>query len=131
MQPVPWDPPVALSPVEQAIVSRIKRAQLFVFLRQQRRVLFAAAFHAERAGDCPARRVGQPPQPPARLALAVLLQAYVGCSDDEVLEAPVMDRRWQLVLDCWDAERAPFSKGTYVAFRQWLITHDLDRRLIE
>ena len=131
MQPAPWDPPVALSPVEQAIVSRIKRARLFVFLRQQRHVLFSAAFQAELAGYYAASRVGHPPQPPARLALAVLLQAYVGCSDDEVLEALVMDRRWQLVLDCRDAERAPFSKGTYVAFRQWLIRHDLDRRLIE
>jgi hypothetical protein len=32
--------------------------------------------------------------------LATVLQAYVGCSDDEVLEACVMDRRWQLALDC-------------------------------
>jgi transposase len=42
-----------------------------------------------------------------------------------------MDRRWQLVLDCLDAERPPCSKGTLVAFRPWLIAHDLDRRLIE
>ena len=25
-----------------------------------------------------------------------------------------MDRRWQLVLDCLDAEEPPFSKGTLV-----------------
>src|SRR5438270_12668782 len=42
-----------------------------------------------------------------------------------------MDRRWQLVLDCLDAEHAPFSKGTLGAFRERLIAHDLDRRLIE
>ena len=69
--------------------------------------------------------------PPARLALATVLQAYVGCSDDEVVEATTMDRRWQLVLDCLDASRPPFSKGTLVAFRQRLIKQDADRRLIE
>jgi hypothetical protein len=34
-------------------------------------------------------------------------------SDDEVIEATVMDRRWQLVLDCLDAEAPPFSRGTW------------------
>ena len=52
-------------------------------------------------------------------------------SDDEVIEATVMDRRWQLVLDCMGAEEPPFSKGTLVGFRKRLIEHDLDRRLVE
>jgi transposase len=60
-----------------------------------------------------------------------VLQAYVGCSDDEVVEATTMDRRWQLVLDCLDASRPPFSKGTLVAFRRRLIEAELDRRRIE
>ena len=68
---------------------------------------------------------------PAQLALATILQAYTGVSDDEVIEATVMDRRWQLVLDCMGAEEPPFSKGTLVGFRKRLIEHDLDRRLIE
>ena len=42
-----------------------------------------------------------------------------------------MDRRWQLVLDCMDAEEPPFSKGTLVGFRKRLIERDLDRRLVE
>ena len=42
-----------------------------------------------------------------------------------------MDRRWQLVLDCLDTEQAPFSKGTFVAFRKRLIDTQMDRRLIE
>jgi hypothetical protein len=41
------------------------------------------------------------------------------------------DRRWQLVLDCLGAEEPPFSEGTLVSFRAWLIERDLDRRLIE
>jgi transposase len=69
--------------------------------------------------------------PPARLALATILQAYTGVSDDEVIEATVMDRRWQLVLDCMNAEEPPFSKGTLVGFRKRLIEKNLDRRLVE
>jgi hypothetical protein len=42
-------------------------------------------------------QVGQPPVPPAQLGLATILQAYTGASDDEVIEATVMDRRWQVV----------------------------------
>jgi Transposase DDE domain/Transposase domain (DUF772) len=59
------------------------------------------------------------------------LQAYTGVSDDEVIEATTMDRRWQLVLDCLDAEEPPFSKGTLIGFRNRLIESQMDRRLIE
>jgi len=69
--------------------------------------------------------------PPAQLALATILQAYTKVSDDEVIEATVMDRRWQLVLGCMGAEEPPFSKGTLVGFRKRLIERDLDRRLVE
>lgn len=55
----------------------------------------------------------------------------MGVSDDEVIEATMMDRRWQLVLDCLDTEGAPFSKGTLVNFRRRLIDANMDRRLIE
>ena len=69
--------------------------------------------------------------PPAQLALATLLQAYTQVSDDEVIEATTMDRRWQLVLDCLDCDTPPFSKGPLVVFRQRLIAQHLDRRLLE
>ena len=131
MRPPAWSPPVELSPVEQTIVKRIRRAKLFVFLREQRHELFDGAFQEELGRLYAESRRGQPPVPPAQLALATVLQAYVGCSDDEVIEATTMDRRWQLVLDCLDASRPPFSKGTLVAFRQRMLKADLDRRLIE
>ncbi len=131
MRPGLWQPPEALAPTEQTIIKRIRRAKLFVFLRVGRHVLFAAAFQEELAAVYRDSPLGQPPIPPARLALATILQAYTGVSDDEVIEATLMDRRWQLVLDCVDCATAPFSKGTLVGFRQRLIAHDLDRRLIE
>ena len=79
----------------------------------------------------PSSAEGHPPSAPAQLALATVLQAYTGVSDDEVIEALEMDRRWQLVLDCVDCAYPPFSKGTLVAFRARLMAQDLDRRLIE
>jgi transposase len=131
MRPPPWLPPIEPSPAEQTIMRLIKRAKLFIFLRQHRHELFDDAFQAELATIYQDSPLGHPPVPPARLALATILQAYTGAGDDEVIEACVMDRRWQLVLDCLDAEHAPFSKGTLVTFRQRLIAQDLDRRLIE
>lgn len=131
MRPAMWQPPVACSPAEQKIMARIRRAKLFVFLRQYRHEIFDEAFQAELAQGYAASSKGQPPVPPAQLALATILQAYTGVSDDEVIEALVMDRRWQLVLDCLDCDTAPFSKGTLVGFRTRLIEQEWDRRLIE
>src|SRR5579863_6298795 len=131
MQPSIWQPPVALSEPEEHIVKRIRKAKLFVFLRQHRHEVFDEAFQQELAGLYREAERGQPPIAPAMLALALILQAYMGISDEEVIEATVMDRRWQVVLDCLDTEQAPFSKGTLVAFRQRLIQAQMDRRLIE
>jgi hypothetical protein len=126
-----WQPPVACSRLEQEVMKRVKRAKLFVWLREHRHELFDEDFQAELAGMYQDAQVGQPPVPPARLGLATILQAYTGASDDEVIEACVMDRRWQLVLDCMDHAQAPFSKATLGAFRARLIEHGLDRRLVE
>jgi len=47
MRPVPGQPPVDLSPLEQAVARRVRRAKLFVFLRTHRHTLFDAAFQDE------------------------------------------------------------------------------------
>jgi len=131
MRPVVWRPPAEPSRAEQAVIKAVRRAKLFVFLRLHRHELFDEEFQAELAEAYADSPKGQPPVPPAQLALATILQAYAGVSDDEVIEATVMDRRWQLVLDCMDADQPPFSKGTLVGFRRRLIEADLDRRLVE
>src|SRR2546425_3854841 len=131
MQPTFWQPPIEPSATEQAVIKRIRRAKLFVFLREHRHEIFNGAFQEELSGQYRDSKRGQPPIPPAQLALATLLQAYTGASDDEVIEATSMDRRWQLVLDCLDTEEPPFSKGTLIAFRNRLIETNMDRRLIE
>jgi hypothetical protein len=131
MRPLVWRPPIEPSLAEQTVMRLVRRAKLFVFLREHRHELFDEGFQAELAAAWTDSPKGQPPVPPALLALATILQAYTGASADEVIEATVMDRRWQLVLDCLDAERAPFSKGTLVGFRARLIAAGLDRRLVE
>jgi hypothetical protein len=68
-------------------MKRIKRAKLFVFLRQHRHTLFDGAFQEQLATIYKDAPQGQPPIPPAQVALATILQAYTGLSDDEVIEA--------------------------------------------
>ncbi len=131
MRPGVWKPPVEPSPAERVLIKAVRRAKLFVFLREHRHELFDEEFQAELARAYADSPKGQPPVPPAQLALATIVQAYTRVSDDEVIEATVMDRRWQLVLDCMGEQEPPFSKGTLVGFRKQLIGRDLDRRLIE
>jgi transposase len=122
---------VPLSHAEQAIVSRIRRAKLFICLRRIRHELFSTAFQEEWTTIFQDKPKGHPPVPPAHLALVPLLQAYTGASDEEAIAALLMDRRWQLVLDCLDCEAPPFSNATLVRFRTALIKPTLDRRLVE
>ncbi len=131
MRPRVWYPPIEPTSDESAVMRRIKRAKLFVFLRERRHEIFDEHFQEELGTIYGESRHGQPPVPPAKLALATILQAYTGASDEEAIEAMVMDRRWQLVLGCLDAEEPPFSKSTLVAFRKRLIEHEMDRRLVE
>ncbi len=131
MRSAVWRPSVELSAQEQQIVIHIRHAKLFVFLRCHRHELLDEAFQRDLTKLYQSGERGRPPIAPAMLALALILEAYTGVSDDEVIEATVMDRRWQLVLDCLDAEQAPFSKGTLVTFRKRFIEAQMDRRLIE
>ncbi|BDA70110.1 hypothetical protein CAL7716_042760 [Calothrix sp. PCC 7716] len=83
MRPEVWNPPVELSVEEEKIVKRIRKAKLFVFLRLRRHELFDIEFQEELATVFKDSTVGLSPVPPAQLALAVILQAYTGVSDDE------------------------------------------------
>ncbi len=131
MRPSQWHPPIELSNKEKKVVKRIRRAKLFIFLREMRHELFDEEFQTELGTIFKESTVGKSPIPPAKLALATILQAYMGISDDEVIEELEMDRRWQLVLNCLDCDQAPFSKATLVRFRAALMAKGFDRRLIE
>ena len=131
MRPPTWTPPIELSAAEQKVAKRIRQASLFLFLRKIRHQLFDEEFQTELAGLFKDSTVGKCPIVPAQIALAIILQAYTGVSDDEAIEAMQMDRRWQLVLDCLDCKQTPCGKGTLVRFRATLIAKGGERRLVE
>src|SRR2546421_10090883 len=112
MQPSPWQPPVELSVQEEQIVKKIRKAKLFVFLRQHRHELLNEAFQQELARLYRKAERGQPPVAPARLALALILQAHMGVYDDEAIDATDIHRRWRLVLECLVADPGPSSVVT-------------------
>ena len=63
MRPPLWHPPVELSTAEHAVIKRIRRAKLFVFLRQHRHELFTDLFQQELATLYQDQSQGPPPVP--------------------------------------------------------------------
>src|SRR5512144_1487942 len=127
-----WSPPQDLSPTEEKIAARAaKKKKLFVFLREIRTELFEPAFQEELVGMYRQTGAGKPPVPPALLAMATLLQAYTGVSDQEAVELTLDSKRWQLVLDGLGAEEPLFSQGTLYDFRIRLMSTGMDQRLLE
>src|SRR5215475_11201513 len=127
-----WNPPIALSPEEQKIVVRTQKARkFFVFLRTIRHELLDADFQHTLAKSYSPESGGKAPVEAGILALATLLQAYCHVGDRDAVELSVMDKRWQMVLDCLGAEQPPFSQGTLCNFRMRLIAHNLDKTLLD
>jgi hypothetical protein len=93
MQPQLWQPPIELSAEEEQVAKRVRKAKLFVFMRKYRHQIFDEAFQQELATLYQDSKRGQPPIAPAQIALATIFQAYMRVSDDEVIEAMIMDRR--------------------------------------
>jgi hypothetical protein len=127
-----WTPRVELTKQEQLIMKRLTRVRaLFALLRTHRHVIFDKAFQEQLENMYRQTGAGEEPHVPAMLCMVLLLQGSVGASDAEAVELAVMDRRWQLVLDCLDVDEPPFSQGALQAFRARMIEHDMDRVLLE
>jgi hypothetical protein len=127
-----WNPPIALTLEEQKIAARTRKTRkFFVFLREHRHALLDADFQNTLAQSYSPEPTGKAPVEVGLLALAVLLQAYCNVSDRDAVELTVMDKRWQMVLDCVGAEQPPFSQGTLFNFRMRLMAHNLDKTLLE
>lgn len=137
MRPQPWTPAVELSNREETLLNRFKKRPFYAFLRRNRHRLFDPAFQGELAAMFPEDieyKGGRPPIPPALLAMVTLLQAYSGLSDGDAVDEAVDSLRWRIVLgllDLPEGSRAPFSQGSLVQFRNRLVAHGLDRRLLE
>src|SRR4249919_4292112 len=127
-----WNPPIALSPEEQKIAARTQKTRkFFAFLREHRHELLDADFQYTLAQSYCPEPGGQEPVDAGLLALATLLQAYCHVGDRDAVELTVMDKRWQMVLDCLGAEHPPCSRGTLFHFRLRLIAHNLDKTLLD
>ena len=127
---VRWEIPVKLSAAEQRVARVLTRiGKFYVFLREVRHELFDEEFQAELAHAYDPR--GSQPLPAALLATVTLLQAYDKTGDADAVITAQMDKRWQLVLDCLGAEEAPFSQGVLPQFRERMIAHDLDKKLLD
>ncbi len=127
-----WRPKRELSEQEERIIERMKSTgKLFAFLRRHRHELFDEAFQAELETMYRQTGAGKEPLPPARMAMATLLQGYLGASDATMVELTVFDLRVQMVLDCLGHSEPAFSKGALCDFRHRLIGANMDRRLLE
>ena len=127
-----WHPREQLNRQEQALMKRLDRVRkLLGFLRLHRHELFDNAFQDELASMYRDTGAGKPPVAPALMAMATLIQAYLGVSDAEMVELTVVDLRVQMVLDRLGADTPAFSQGAIVDFRDRLIRADMDRRLLE
>ncbi len=127
-----WKPPVAPTRQEQFLLKRLDRVRkLLGFLRVHRHELFDDAFQDELASMYRTTGAGKDALPPAMMAIAMLVQGYLGISDAEMVELTVVDLRVQMVLGCLGAEQPAFSQGALQEFRERLIGADLDRRVLE
>ncbi len=127
-----WNPPIALTLEEQKIAARTRKTRkFFVFLRARRHELLDADFQHPLAKSYSPEPTGKAPVEVGLLALALLLQAYGNVGDRDAVERTVMDKRWQMVLDCLGAEQPPFSQGTLFNFRMRLMAHNLDKALLD
>jgi hypothetical protein len=127
-----WNPPIALSTEEQTIAARTRKARkFFVFLRECRHELLDADFQTTLSKSYRPESGGHEPVEAGLLALATLLQAYCHVGDRDAVELTVMDKRWQMVLDCLGTAHPPFSQGTLFNFRMRLIAHNLDKTLLD
>lgn len=127
-----WKPSKSITRQEEYLLKRCrKKRKLFAFLREHRDQLFDEAFQEELESMYRGTGAGKEPLCPALMAMALIMQGYLGVSDADAVELTVVDLRWQMVLDRLGEEKPAFSQGALFLFRERLIEHDMDRRLLE
>jgi hypothetical protein len=127
-----WRPRRDTTKQEQFLLKRLDRVRkLFGFLRQHRHELIDDDFQAELEAMYRGTGAGKDPVVPGLMAMASLLQGYMRVSDAEAVELSIVDLRWQMVLDRLGQSEPAFSQGALQNFRERLISHEMDRRLLE
>lgn len=129
---VRWHPSTTVSRQEAYILKRCeKKRKLFSFLRKNRARLFDDDVQSRLEQMYRETGAGREPLCPAMMAMALVLQGYLGVSDADAVELSVVDLRWQMALDRMGESRPAFSQGALFEFRERLIAHDLDRWLLQ
>jgi hypothetical protein len=127
-----WNPAVETTRQEERILKPCrKRRRLFAFLRENRHKIFDDAFQEELEGMYRDTGAGREALCPAMMAMALILQGYFGLSDADAVDLTFLDLRWQMVLGRMNKTDPAFSQGALFDFRERLIAHDMDRRLLE
>ncbi len=126
-----WKPRRELSEREKRLISRTKSRKLLPFLRRYRSEILSDEFQAELESMYRDTGAGKEPISPGLMAMATLLQDYLGASDAEMVELTEVDLRVQMVLDLLGNENRAFSQGAFSDFRQRFIRAEMDRRLLE
>jgi hypothetical protein len=129
-----WNPGVKCSEREARLLRLAgKSRKLFVFLREHRHEIFDETFQAELETMYRDTGQGEEPQSPALMCMAVLLQGYLQVSDAEAVRLSATDQCWRMVLGtlAQDDDAPAFSQGGLQQFRERLIGHDMDRRVLE
>src|SRR5215470_2000928 len=111
---------------DQICLDHVGRNTFYAFLARERHRLFrdedfAGLYH---------ERWGRPSVPPSTLCVALVLQTYADCSDQEASERAAYDQRWKVALGAAEMER-PFAKSTLQMFRAQLLVHGKERELFE
>src|SRR5712671_5944632 len=106
MRSLTWTPPVDCTAQETALLAHMTRTRkLFGFLRRHRHELFDEPLQQQLIATYRNPEAGKEPRPPALLAMALLLQAYLRVSDAEMVQLTLVDLRVQLVLDCLGTQK--------------------------
>ena len=129
-----WSPPVTLSAREERLFKlATKSRKLFAFLREHRHEILDGSFQCELEAMYRDTGQGEEPQPPALMCMAVLLAGYQGAADAEAVRLSAHDSCWRSLLGTLGekGDEPAFSQGGLQQFRDRLIRHDMDRRLVE
>lgn len=129
-----WNPTVRCSEREERLLKLAgKSRKLLVFLREHRHEIFDDGFQGELESMYRNSGQGEEPQPPAQLCMALLLQGYLQVSDAEAVRLSATDNCWRMILGTLsEKDDAPaFSQGGLQQFRERVVRHDIDRRLLE
>jgi hypothetical protein len=119
-------PQASLFDGDQIYLDHVGRNTFYAFLAHERHRLFrdedfAGLYH---------EHWGRPSVPPSTLCVALVLQTYAGCSDQEASERAAYDQRWKVALGAGEMER-PFAKSTLQMFRAQLLVHGKAKELFE